>query len=230
MTVCGGWSAINYRGPVTRAISLFCRSWGCPDCQPRRLNKLKRLAMNGEPTTFLTLTVNPIRGESPTERARELVDAMRILFKRARRRWPKHELEYLAVFEETKKGEPHLHILLRAPYMPQKWISDTMNELIQAPIVDIRRVWRKHLVARYVAKYVAKGPKSFGDLKRYWHTKRYDTIGLKRVNEDDYWGSGWRCEQEPLWLIAERWQKQGYDVVIVSSSELWSMGRREAPS
>ncbi len=101
-------------------------------------------------------------------------DALKILIKRARRKFTKSPIEYLAVFEETKKGEPHLHILMRAPFIPQRWLSETMDELINAPIVDIRKVGAAKNAARYVAKYVGKGPKPFAALKRYW--LRADTI------------------------------------------------------
>lgn len=169
-----------------------------------------REAREGNPSTFITLTVNPIRGESAAERAAELVDAMRTMFKRARRKFTKQKLEYLAVFEETKKGEPHLHILARAPFIPQAWLSEQMAELIQAPIVDIRRVNSARGAAQYVAKYVAKGPKSFGSLKRYWSTPGY-AVGCKRKQRaKDEWGSPWRIEQEPLFLLYEKWTSMGF--------------------
>ena len=139
MSVCGGWSLVKHEQTGARAITLWCRSWQCADCMPFRLAGLKRMATDGKPTTFLTLTVNPAIGQSPEHRAQELSDAMKILFKRMRRKFTKSPIEYMAVFEETKKGEPHLHMLLRAPFVPQKWISETMAELIASPIVDIRQ-------------------------------------------------------------------------------------------
>jgi hypothetical protein len=192
---------------------------------PQRLARLKKQAVGGDPSTFLTLTVNPATGQSPTDRAVELVNAMRIMFKRARRHFTKSAIEYLAVFEETKRGEPHLHILMRAPYIPQAWISDVMNELIQAPIVDIRAVKSARLVARYVAKYVAKGPKSFGTLKRYWMTKRYDMTALPKPQRDAVWGSSWRVIQEPLFILAEQFKDMYLQVEWVSDGEIWVVPR-----
>jgi hypothetical protein len=219
MTVCGGWTAIKSSGPITRAITLFCRSWSCPDCMPVRLAKLKAQAAGGEPTTFLTLTVNARRGQSVDQRARELVDAMKVMFKRAARKWSKSKIEYLAVFEETKRGEPHLHLLMRAPYIPQRWISDVMAELIEAPVVDIRAVRSARLAARYVAKYVAKGPKSFGTLKRYWMTPKYDLSASPRPAPDEWWGTGWRVVQSPLFLVVEELTSQGVGMIWVSATE-----------
>lgn len=214
MTVCGGWSLVKLELHVAKAITLWCRSWTCPDCAPFRIGGLKKMAVNGQPTTFLTLTVNPAHGQSPDHRAQELSDALKIMIKRARRKFTKAPIEYLAVFEETKKGEPHLHILMRAPFIPQKWLSDTMKELIDAPVVDIRAVGKAINAARYVAKYVGKGPKPFAAMKRYWSTKGYDLTEKKTPATQDEFGSGWRCWKEPLcclpnilfpWGVAVQW-------------------------
>lgn len=205
----------------TRAITLWCRSWQCPDCMPRRLSQLKRLAADGKPTTFLTLTVNPETGQDPTERARELVNAMRIMIKRARRAFKQKTIEYLAVFEETKRGEPHLHMLLRAPFIPQRWISEQMDELIKAPIVDIRKVGSARAVAKYVAKYVAKGPKAFGDLKRYWHTKLYRLNKVDKPPKDADGFGCWRIVQESLYLLAEGFRTSHRRVVWMNDTEIY---------
>lgn len=222
MTVCGGWSLVAHRSTGTTAITLWCRSWTCPDCAPFRAAALKRLGMDGNPTTFITLTVNPAKGESPESRARALSNAWRVITKRARRKFTKAKLEFLAVFEETKKGEPHLHILARAPYIPQRWLSDQMRELIDAPIVDIRRVHQKKEAAKYIGKYVGKGPKPFAALKRYWSSPGYDLEReAKRAAKADRLG-GWRVWKEPLVVIADIWRSQWQQVEWVSDTELWS--------
>ncbi len=166
MTVCGGWSLVKHDVTGTKAITLWCRSWTCADCAPFRVADMKRQAVDGQPTSFITLTVNPRVGQSRDERAQELSDAWKIVVKRARRKFTKAPLEYFAVFEETKKGEPHLHILARCPFIPQRWLSAAMDELISAPIVDIRRVGRVANAARYVAKYVARWPFREVNLKK----------------------------------------------------------------
>lgn len=229
MTVCGGWSLEKHDGSGIRAITLFCRSWSCPDCLPYRVRGLKRAAADGNPTTFITLTVNPAHGQSPEARARELSDAWRIVVKRARRKFRKCPLEYLAVFEETKKGEPHLHILARAPYIPQRWLSDQMAELIEAPVVDIRAVHSKRHVAVYVAKYVGKGPKAFGSLKRYWQTPRYVPSKKKKSIEDEFHPNGWNVVRSPLWMLAQQYRFMGHDVVEVGVREIWVDALRSKP-
>lgn len=198
LSVCGGWSLVRHDHNGTQAITLWCRSWQCADCAPFRVSSLKRLAVDGNPTTFITLTVNPAHGQDRQERAQQLSDAWKIVVKRARRRWKKGEIEYLCVFEETKKGEPHLHILCRAPYIPQKWLSQQMDELISAPVVDIRRVGAAKNAARYVAKYVGKGPKAFAALKRYWKSKNYDQSEQPVPDASDYPWKPWEMWQTSI--------------------------------
>lgn len=227
MSVCGGWSLVKHEAAGTRAITLWCRSWTCTDCAPFRVAALKRMAMDGQPTSFITLTVNPGTGQSRDDRARELSNAWKLVVKRARRKFRKAPLEYLAVFEETKRGEPHLHILCRAPFIPQKWLSDAMDELISAPIVDIRRVGHVKNAARYVAKYVGKGPKAFAALKRYWQSKGYnlnaDAIKPKGEKPD----SGWRVWKEPLVYLMDVFRHQWRDPEWISDYEIFAPnGRR----
>jgi hypothetical protein len=209
MGVCGGWSLEKHDCTGSKAITLWCRAWSCVDCAPHRVSQLKRLAADGLPTTFITLTVNPARGQSVEQRAAELSDAWRVIAKRIRRKFTKASLDYLAVFEETRKGEPHLHILARAPYVPQRWLSDQMRELIEAPIVDIRRVKSAYHAANYVAKYVGKGPKSFGSLKRYWCTPKYDLQAAPREPRGEHPTGGWQVVRASVWQIAEAWRLMG---------------------
>lgn len=230
MTVCGGWSLVKHDARGTWAITLWCRSWQCADCAPYRVADLKRQAMDGKPSTFITLTVNPRLGQSPQERAQELSDAWKIVVKRARRKFTKAPLEYLAVFEETKKGEPHLHILARAPFIPQRWLSDAMDELISAPIVDIRAVGHVRNAARYVAKYVGKGPKAFSALKRYWSSRGYSLREKPADHGDDIRHSGWTCWKEPLVVIADILRSWALTPEWVSEHEIFAPMRAPPPS
>jgi hypothetical protein len=228
MTVCGGWSIVKSDERGTTAITLWCRSWQCADCAPYRVSMLKRLAVDGQPTSFITLTVNPAHGQSPEERAQQLSDAWKIVVKRARRKWTKAPLEYFCVFEETKKGEPHLHILARAPYIPQKWLSMQMQELINAPVVDIRKVGRAINAARYVAKYVGKGPKAFPALKRYWQSSGWNLEKPKTERGADKPDTGWRIWQEPLVVIRDILSQWGRQAVWVTDHEVF-LERLHAP-
>jgi hypothetical protein len=82
-------------------------------------------------------------------------------------------LPYFAVVERHKSGRPHLHILLRAPFIPQWWLSSQMRELAKSPICDIRAVKGTKMAAAYVAKYIGKAPARFADARAYWYTANW---------------------------------------------------------
>jgi len=187
------------------------------------------MAAGGEPTRFLTLTVNPAEGESPEERLFALSNAWRTVVKRLRRQHPSEPVEYLAIVEQTKAGEPHLHILLRSPFIPQPWLSAAMGELIHAPIVDIRRIRKAAEVIRYVAKYVTKAPAKMGTAKRYWTSQGYNIPETPTATADPSIGPGWRIDKRPLHSIVEEWLFDSYqarrhrgDVLVAFHFPTWS--------
>lgn len=182
--LCSEWALVKR---LRRAISvspLKCKTWTCPLCGPMRARQLAREAHLGQPTTFLTLTVNPAIGIDADDRAVSLSHAWRTLRKRIIRRYGIKALPFLAVFEKTKRGEPHLHILARMPYVPQAWLSDQMKELTGAPVVDIRSINDPRKAANYVTKYIAKDPHKFVGTKRYWQSRDYQ-LADPEADEDD---------------------------------------------
>jgi hypothetical protein len=171
---CGEGTIVKKSGDGHKIATLRCRSWGCPDCAPRRRRELIALARSGRPNTFITLTVaSGIKGE-PWELAQRLAKAWRTIVARAKRRYRYERIDYFAVFEATKKGLPHLHILARCAWIDQRWLSEQMNELLGSPIVDIRRIDGEGRSASYIAKYVGKSSHRFGKSKRYWCTQKYE--------------------------------------------------------
>lgn len=141
---------------------------------------------------MVTLTVNTNAFDDVNEAAQALVHSWRMVVQRARREGIAARIPYLAVFEETKQGWPHLHILCRAPYINQAWLSERMAEYAESPIVDIRAVSSSRMASRYVAKYVSKGPGRYDGTKRYWKTQDYlrRPTGWERdrpINDSDTW-------------------------------------------
>ena len=111
---------------------------------------------------------------TPDAAARQLVHAWRMVVQRGKREKIFKEIQYIAVFEETKKGWPHLHILARTSWIAQAWLADRMQQYANSPIVDVRKVKTKERAAWYVSKYVAKEPHRYQGCKRYWRTHGYD--------------------------------------------------------
>lgn len=168
------------------------------------------LAASGEPDRFLTLTVNPSVGASPEERRAALAKGFNHLLKRMRRRWPERNFQFLTVVEKTKAGEPHLHVLLRGGYVPQKWISEQMRDLIDAPIVDIRAIKSMQQVVTYVAKYIAKAPAQFATFKRYWSSRAYEIDKPDEFKKDPKKPSRWHFVRQSLDEILKEWFAAGF--------------------
>lgn len=82
-------------------------------------------------------------------------------------------LPYFAVVERHRSGRPHLHVLLRCGYIPQRWLSRQMMRLAQSPICDIRKVASTKQAAAYVAKYIGKAPARFGSSRAYWYSRTW---------------------------------------------------------
>lgn len=166
-------------GGKLKVMKLSCRSWSCEDCAKGRKRKLIGEVREGIPERFITLTVNPAWFDSPEDRARRLVAAWRLIRRRFLKRWPNLTCEFMAIFEKTQLGEPHLHIVQKGGYIPQRWLSQQMEQIMGAPVVDIRYVKNKGKIAWYVSKYVGKEPHQFGTLKRYWRSLKYLAITRK---------------------------------------------------
>lgn len=219
--LCGEASLVNHHAEGGVAISMRCRAWTCEHCAPRRRAELIRLACTGNPTRLITLTVSPGVGTSPAHRASLLARAWRIVVARAKRQLKLKSLEYLAVFEATKRGEPHLHILVRSGYIPQAWLSQQMQDVLGSRIVDIRRINNGTHAARYVAKYIGKSPHRFATCKRYWQTRYYVE---RQPGEDDeeQWGKGqWYIEKGNLNFVSVLWDHKGREVIKVSDEIIY---------
>jgi len=66
------------------AEPLWCNSWQCEHCAPRRRTKLIGQVIDGRPTVLLTLTVSPAVTGTQPERAQKLSHAWRELRRRIR--------------------------------------------------------------------------------------------------------------------------------------------------
>lgn len=159
--------------PGIKCNPVACKRWTCPDCSPKRRARLYFQALRGHPDTFITLTSNPKTGNSPSHRARLLKDAWTRTHRKAKKLNDNRSLPFIAIFEKTKAGEPHLHILARCNWIDQAWLSQEMKVAIEAPVVDIRRINSRKKAAGYVSKYIAKDPEKFEGTKRYWSTHSY---------------------------------------------------------
>lgn len=223
MSYCGQHTLVktNLGSGERTAKRLWCNAWSCPDCQPRRTKRLIAEANGGKPRTFLTLTMRADYPGGPIAQAKALNRAWRHLRQAICRKYKIKHLPHLTVMERTKQGTPHLHVLCRAPYIPQHWISEKMAAFVGAPIVDIRRIDGHRKIASYVAKYVGKQPHQFGTCKRYYKSRDYElriNWRTKRHHGPDVLFS--RVDR-PLWSVVQHWQQLGWYVEALTVDKAW---------
>lgn len=197
--LCRDLTLVKHEPGSIRISPLYCRAWTCDICAPKRQAQLIRTAQEGKPDTLITITVNPAFGESPAHRAALLADAWRAFRRKHTREHPTDPLPFLAVFERTQLGEPHLHIIARVRWIPQAELARFMGERIAAPVCDIRRVRSVRGVARYVAKYVAKDPARFGTCKRYWNTPGWSSWRAHHRQDLRERGTRFQVSRQTVW-------------------------------
>lgn len=171
--LCSEAILVNADEAQGHATLLRCKRWSCPLCNPVNHRRIKRAAREGRPNTFLTLTVNPSRYSTVDQAARDLKAAWLNVRRAMQRSFGIERPPFIAIFESTKTGWPHLHILMRCRFISQRWYSDQMKRLIGAPIVDVRFIQDVGRVAGYVAKYISKAPEAFAHCKRWWRSSDY---------------------------------------------------------
>lgn len=209
MSICGEHTLCRHEAAHTTLSRLYCRRWSCPECMPRNLFRLRRLAAAGEPTSFITLTSRTRRDQTPGDAARELVQAWRMVVQKMRRLGMTERLPFLAVFEETSAGWPHLHILARAPYIPHWWLSKQLGAMIDSPNVWITAVRSRRQASRYVAKYVSKGPGRFEGCKRFWRSQNW-CVGADPTKTEKVPGVTYGVVRETIANVQRIYQSWGW--------------------
>lgn len=148
---------------------------------------------------MLTLTCDTKRYDSPEHAARRMSWALPKLIADMRRWAGDAPVEYLAVWERTRAGWPHLHVLLLAPYIPQRLVSQWWQRLTLSPVVFFTALGGSRSGARYVTKYLTKDPDPYGQGRALRASRgflvepmrpqgrRFCTLGKLRVYEGDVW-------------------------------------------
>lgn len=171
--LCRDVTLVKHAEAGLQVSALWCNSWQCEVCAPRRAWRCAQDMLAGRPTKFLTLTVKSTRSFSKEQRARELLRAFQKWVRQVRAKHGKAHCEYYYVFEDTQKGEPHLHVVGRWPFIPKKEISEFFGREIGAPNTRIDGVQSPKGLAAYLTEYLTKGPTKFGTLKRYGNSRRF---------------------------------------------------------
>lgn len=148
----------RYKVASERCHDRFCLP--CMQDRARLIVANLKAQLNYEPTRFLTLTLK--HNEAPL---REQLDRLYSSFTCLRRRqfWQDAVTGGIA-FLELKLSptdacwHPHLHVLLRGKYLPQKLVADAWLQITgDSFIVDIRMVRSPEHLYSYLTRYVTKG-------------------------------------------------------------------------
>ena len=170
---CQEWSLVKHEPGAITIIPLRCHCWSCDECRPDRVLRLIYEAKRGRPDIFITLTSIYTPGGDPGAAAVALSHAWRKVRTEFMKENGLKSLPFLAVFEETLNGWPHLHIVARCKWISQKWLSKRMGELTGAFVVGVERLHTVRKIANYITKYIGKNPYRFTGTKRYWRSQDY---------------------------------------------------------
>lgn len=167
---CQQWTLVKDDGDERVCVPLDCHSWACSHCGPAMKRRLKRAVAAQSVHSLLTLTANASLYPDPRDAWASLSAAINPFFKRIRRHARGRPVDFFLVWETTARGYPHAHILLRAPFLSQRWLSHAWADLTGSFIVDIRRVSSGPAAAHYIAKYLAKQLDAPKGTRRYRHS------------------------------------------------------------
>lgn len=159
----GAWRFVHRETGEVRPFD--CGAWVCPVHGGRRVARLKAaiirearvvLSHNGrQPVRMLTLTLDPKRVHSASERIRHrhLKTVWRRLRERIRKRIGR-AMEFIAVVEAHKSGMPHLHALTDA-WLDKEWVNE-VSAKVGGGMTRVEAVKSLERVDRYLSKYLGK--------------------------------------------------------------------------
>lgn len=140
---------------------------------------------------FITLTMAPDPDLTLAEHIDLINAGWRNLWKRLRREYGPAARGYVKVVELTAIGTPHLHILVDAPFIPQRHLSAAWYEITGQRIVDIRLIKSKQELSRYVSKYLTKNH-AYDTPRRRWSQSKGFLPPLPPIELEE-------GEQPPTW-------------------------------
>lgn len=186
MAICGNSLLVKPDGHGATLSGLRCKRWSCPECAHLNRERVMKLAAAGKPNIFMTLTCDPARYSSFSEAAQDMRRGLVALRRRIERRWGVKNVPFIVVFERHKSGWPHMHLLMRAPYMHWRVLRGMWESITGAFSVDIRHIKTKSSVLFYVTKYIGKQLEKFEGCKRYWRSQNYCGAKVKEPKHPNY--------------------------------------------
>ncbi len=179
---------------------LFCKSWVCQYCGPRKAKKLRKAIAKAagqyQLNRLLTVTLDSKKipeGMDPMHYIQEIWSKFRVYLGR----FFGESIDYIRIVELQQSGMPHYHVLLNR-YIPQATVSDMWDKLGGGRIVDIRMIYDAHRIPYYMTKYITKRI----ILSVPVGTRRFTTSRSIRLF-DPIKANGWRLFRSRLEYIFE---------------------------
>jgi hypothetical protein len=153
---CGRWT-LQGREPsgAVRCHRLYCKTWKCPRCGPKRAKRTRyAIAAHAETrhlNKFLTLTLDPKKLEG-VQATKYLKNCLHNFMTICGRQYGS-KISYICVLEYQKNGNPHLHIILDR-FIEQGWIQEKWHA-VGGGWVFIKQVHIRK-IANYLSKYLCK--------------------------------------------------------------------------
>lgn len=188
----------------------WCRRWRCPRCAKIKARALAQRIARCNANRFVTLTCAPNPHLTPQEQLDDLNKAWRTLWKRWKRQNPKANHGYVRVVERHKNGAPHLHIAVRAPYLPQRTLSTWWHELTGNIIVDIRAITSPKAIGRYLAAYLTKDVTPIEGRRKWSATPRWLPATPVPEPEAGELPLGWKWRSKNTELLIEAAVAMGF--------------------
>lgn len=218
MAYCGERSIVNGDEEGHVALSVRCRAWTCPDCMPTRKAGLIAQAIGGTPNKFLTLTLRRRRRLTAEQAAYWLINSWRKCRLKIMRWYGWSRLPFLAVVEKHKSGWPHLHILLRCPFIDHELLSEWMGQYCDGPNIWIEKLTGRKKCAVYASKYCGKATQKFTSAKRYWMSQDYDLRKNSHPASKRPFRGDWMTTDRKLRHIVAHWRNLGW---LVTEESRW---------
>ena len=190
-------------------IPVRCHSWDCPRCGPRKRAAYIKVLASGKPQRELTLTAPAEPNTDPREIAIRMKKAWSVLVKRIRTAYGL--FEYALVWELTKKGTPHAHILFRGSYISKRWLSQQWVSLGFGPVVFIQSVKDSGLHSAHACKYLSKATGQtavqLAPLRLVQKSSGYVLVQDPKPTADRFPGFRWATSQSPFPFNVDCFQK-----------------------
>jgi hypothetical protein len=233
---CGSLALIQRSVVAVHVKPAPCRRWSCEMCAPKRRALVEMQIEAGQPDAHIVLTLRRVAGASPEAARQRLGKAIPEFFRRYERLTGVH-VERFAVIEAHKSGWPHAHLACRNwKFGNIKAIWALWRQVTgDSDHVRVRRVPAKRM-KKYLAKYLGKDLRKFGDSKRYWRTPRYLPADFGKPSEEDCerW-RGWACVHEHPEAVIAGYLRAGWyrhdagDGVTALTPPLWATASPRGP-